>query len=171
MHVRQERTLREWASIPRKIRKAISGLSARDLSLRGGSDGRSIREHVHHLVEANLVASNIVLAALGKPGCKYDWSWLIPDSHWMKRLGYAKAPLEPAIKLLEALCSHVAGVARRIPGGMTRSVRLLDHPGARLRRRTVRQILDEECDHAQHHLRDIAETGEAASGRVRKKRG
>jgi Mycothiol maleylpyruvate isomerase N-terminal domain len=149
-----------WASIPRDVRRAIAGLSNRDLKARGGSEGWSIREYVHHLVEANLVASNIILAALGRPGCKYDWSWVIPDKKWMKRLGYDRVPLEPAIQLLEALCAHVVGVARD-PGSMNRYVRLLDSPGARLRRRTLRQVLDDERDHARHHLRDIADTRKA----------
>ena len=101
-----------WASIPRDIRKAIAGLSNRELKARGGSEGWSIQEYAHHLVEANLVASNIILAALGSPGCTYDWSWVIPDEKWMKRLRYDRAPLEPALELLEALCAHVVGLAR-----------------------------------------------------------
>jgi hypothetical protein len=147
-----------WASIPRRIRRAISGLSRRDLDRRGGSEGWSIREYVHHLVEANLVASNIVLAALGRPGCRYDWSWVLPDARWMKRLGYDRAPVGPALALLEALCAHVAGVVRTAPGALRKHVRLLDAPGARLRRRTVARLLADECDHAAHHLRDVADT-------------
>lgn len=151
-------TLRAWASTPKRIRRAVSGLSARDLDFRSGSEGWSIREYAHHLVEANLVASNIVLAALGKPGCKYDWSWMMPNARWMKRLGYDRAPIQPALELLEALCSHVAGVVRSAPGGLRRHVRLLDAPGAKLRRRTVEQVLADECEHVDHHLRDIAAT-------------
>ena len=164
----QAKALAAWASIPRDIRKATTGLSSRDLKARGGSEGWSIREYAHHLVEANLVASNIILAALGKPGCTYDWSWVIPDRQWMKRLGYDRAPLEPAIMLLEALGAHVVGIARGAPGSMKRSVRLLDSPGARPHRRTVRQVLDDECKHARHHLRDIADTRNAQD-RLRKK--
>jgi hypothetical protein len=148
--------LAEWASIPRRLRKAVAGLSARELRARGGSQGSSVREYAHHLVEANLVASTIVIAALGKPDCKYDWSWLFPDQRWMKRLGYDRAPLEPAIRLLEALCAHVVGITRRASGSMGRNIRLVGTPGGRGARRTVRWVLEEECEHARHHLRDIA---------------
>jgi hypothetical protein len=150
-----------WASIPGEIRRALAGLAARDLSLRGGSEGWSIRESVHHLVEANLVASNIVLAALGSPGCSYDWSWVNPGARWMRRLGYDRAPVEPALAFLEALCAHVARVVRTAPGALRRHVRLLDAPGARLRRRTVAQVLDDEWEHARHHLGDVAEARKA----------
>jgi len=154
----QARALAAWASIPRDIRRATKGLSDRDLKARGGSEGWSIQEYAHHLVEANLIASNIILAALGRPGSTYDWSWVIPDRKWMKRLGYDRAPLGPALELLEALCAHVTGLARGAPGSMKQSVRLIDSPGARPRRRTVRQVLDDEREHARHHLRDIADT-------------
>jgi DinB superfamily len=150
-------TLRAWRSIPRQIARAISDLSVRDLSLRGGPDGWSIREYVHHLVEANLVASNIVLAAMGKPGSRYDWSWMFPDRQWMERLGYDRAPIDPALGLLEHLCSHVAAVVRIAPHGLEGHVRLVDSPGSRPRRQAVRQVFEDECEHARHHLRDIAE--------------
>jgi len=151
-------TLAAWASIPRKIRRAVSGLSGRELDARGGSEGLSIREYAHHLVEANLVASTIVLAGLGKSGCEFDWSWMVPDARWMKGLGYRRAPLGPSLELLDALCAHVSGLVRAAPGGLKRSVRLVDSPGAKPRRRTLEQIFGEECEHARHHLKDIAET-------------
>jgi len=83
---KQVSALRAWTSIPREIRRGVAGLSTRDLTVRGGSEGWSIREYVHHLVEANLVASNIVLAALGKPGCTYDWSWVTPDARQKRQV-------------------------------------------------------------------------------------
>ena len=157
----ETRTLKVWASIPKRVRRAISGLSARGLRARGGSEGWSIREYAHHLIEANLVAATIFLAALGRPGTQYDWSWLIPNRQWMRRLGYDRAPLEPAIKLLEALCTHVVGIARRTSGSLKRQVRLVGSPGTRPRRRTLREVFEDECRHAQHHLRDIAATRNA----------
>jgi hypothetical protein len=149
-------TLKRWASIPGEIRAAVAGLSTRDLDRRGGTEGWSIREYVHHLVEANLVASNSILAALGKPGCVFDWSWVTPDAGWMRRLGYDRAPIDTALDLVEALCSHVARVVQAAPGAMRRPVRLRDAPRVRLRRRTVRQILEDEAGHARHHLGDVA---------------
>ena len=155
------RALKAWTAIPGHIRRSIAGLSNRDLDLHGGSDGLSIRESVHHLVEANLIASNIVLAALGKSGCRYDWSWVTPGGPWMKRLGYDRAPIEPGLELLDVLCARIAAMLRTVPGGMRRHVNLLDAPGAKLRRRTVTQVLQDEFEHAQHHLRDVAATRKA----------
>ena len=145
--------LNAWQAIPRRARRAIVALPSRELSRRGGPENWSVREYVHHLVEANLVASTIVLAALGRPGTRYDWSWLVPDARWMKRIGYARAPVEPALRLLDAVTAHVAGLVRRTPRGMARRVALRGSSGTT--RRTVRQLLEEETAHARHHLRDV----------------
>lgn len=153
MSVRRSATLARWRAIPGRLRRAIAPLSRKELGAREGSEGWSVREYVHHLVEANLVASSIVLAAVGNPGCDYDWSWLMPDAGWTKRLGYRRLPVDPAIRLLEALSAHVAGILRGAPGGMRRHVRLRGSKS--VRRRTVERLLREECDHADLHLRDL----------------
>lgn len=148
---RSDTALREWISLPRRINRAISGLSARELDARGGSEGWSIREYVHHLVESNLVTATIVLAAVGSPGCRYDWAWLVPDAAWVRRLGYGRLGVERALRLLDALVPHVASLARRNPRA---HVRLTGTSGA-TRRRAVRELLEEECAHARHHVAEI----------------
>jgi hypothetical protein len=60
-------SLRAWSSIPRQIRKAIVGLSAADLSRHSGLESWSVQEYVHHLIEANVIAATIIIAALEKP--------------------------------------------------------------------------------------------------------
>lgn len=74
-----EEPLAAWVEIPGRIRKSLRDLNESDLRLRGGSEGWSIRETVHHLVEANLVASNMIIAAIATNGCDYDWTWINPD--------------------------------------------------------------------------------------------
>ena len=147
-----------WLGIVEGIEKALEGLAEGDLDLRGGADGWSIRETVHHLVEANLVASNIVIAALARSGCVYDWSWVTPDASWMRRVGYDSAPVGPALQTLRALTEHVAGLIRGGSDRPRREVQLLDAPGAKLYTRTIEELLRQETEHAEGHLRGVAET-------------
>jgi len=146
-------TLAGWGRIPGRLRRAVAGASRRELAGRGGGDGRTAAEYVHHLVEANLVAASIVLAAVGSPGSEYDWSWLVPDESWMARLGYARLPVEPALRLLDALSEQLSRVLRGSPGSLRRVVRLRGTSG--IERSTVERVLADECDHAEQHLRDI----------------
>jgi hypothetical protein len=112
----------------------------------------SIRETVHHLVEANLVASNIVIAALAKSGSTYDWTWVNPGGPWISRLGYSRAPIGPALSTLESLTRHFAALFSVVGDGLKRTVKLYDSPGAPHYTKTVAQLLLDEVNHAREHL-------------------
>jgi hypothetical protein len=156
-HREKADVLGSWLMVRANIEKAIEGLSDEDLGLRGGADGWSIRETVHHLVEANLVAAHMILAALAKNGYTYDWSWVYPNDAWMRALGYHAVPVRPALAFLGALCEHFAAVIAASPDGLARGVQLLDSPGARPYPRTIREVVLEQIQHAEDHLRTVAE--------------
>ena len=156
--------LRAWRSLARDIEKALDGLAEKDLDLRGGSEGWSIRETVHHLVESDLVMATAMIAALARSGCVYDWSWVTPDLSWMQRVGYSAAPVRPALEALKALSEHVAGLVGAGPDAYLREVQLLDAPGAKPYTKTVRDLLVQQVEHAREHLRVVAQT-RAAHGR------
>ena len=147
--------------MPADVERAVAGLSESDLDLRDGADTLSIRQIVHHLVESNLIASNIVIAALAKSGSVFDWSWVTPGGSWMERLGYDRVPIAPALAALRALCEHLAGVIGASADGLRREVQLFDAPGAELYARSVAGVLRQEVDHAREHLGELARTREA----------
>ena len=150
--------LREWTRIPADLRKSIRGLSETDLDRRGGSQGWSIREYVHHLVEANIVASTMIIAALANNGGEFDWTWVNPSESWMKRVGYDKADVRPAVRVLATMCDYIGGIVATQPDMLERYVRLNDSPGATRYNATVEKILKDEREHANHHLADIRTT-------------
>src|SRR5262245_40649154 len=144
----------EWRTLPALLESAIAGCSGADLDERVGPDelGLTRRQLVHHLTEANVVAASIVIAALGSPGCTYDWSWMMPFGAWLERLDYARKPIEPARRLLDALNAYVAAQIEPLPDGLVREVCLRDAPGAELRRVTVADVLRQAIEHVREHL-------------------
>ena len=100
--------LSEWLEVSRTLEIAVEGLTEDDLDVRGGPDGWSIRETVHHVVESNLVACTIAIAAAGTGGCTFDCSWLNPDRAWMERMGYRGA-VAPAVHSADAGFRRPAG--------------------------------------------------------------
>lgn len=147
--------LAEWNKIPSRIRNSVRGLSESELDLRGGSEGWSIRETVHHLVEANLVASNMIIAALATDGCDYDWTWVNPNKSWMRRVGYDTAHVNLAIKTLQSLGPHISALVATQARALARTVKLNDTPGAPRYVMTVEKIIRQEVEHANEHLGDI----------------
>lgn len=145
----------EWTCIPNSLEAAIKGLTDAELDVRGGPNNWSIRETIHHLVEANLIAANIFIAALANSGGIYDWSWVNPDRIWMQRMGYDKAPLAPALAVLSSLSEHLAGLISVRQDALSCEIQLLDSPGAKPRKVTVQKMLDDEVKHAEEHLREI----------------
>jgi hypothetical protein len=141
-----------WKSIVGLIHAHIEGRTGVDLDRRDDGESMTRREVVHHVVEANVVAASIVIAALGSPGCAFDWSWMLPFGPWLERMRYADKPIGPALKLCEALNEYVVNLVSPPPGGLQRAVLLVDQPGAEPRRTTVGRVLLQEAEHAREHL-------------------
>ncbi len=155
---KQSTTVEKWTKLADVISDAIEDLKENDLDLRGGPDNWSIRETVHHLVEANLITSNIIIAALANSNRPFDWSWLNPDELWMKRLGYNKAPVEPAIETLRFLSRYIATLLDCRKGARNCEIGLLDTSDDDPRTVTVAEVLREEIEHTREHLKDVQQT-------------
>jgi hypothetical protein len=126
--------LDEWTALPDRLERVTA------------------RETVHHLLEANLVASNMILAALGTDSYEFDWSWLVPDEQWMDRLGYENVPIEPALELFRALTKYFSALLQRDPSLLQRTIRLRDSGDAAPYTITVEEILAREVAHAREHI-------------------
>jgi hypothetical protein len=150
--------LSDWLQMPRAIEIALEGLTEDDLNFRGGPNGWSIRETVHHLVESNVVACTVVIAAVGTGGCTYDCSWLNPDRAWMERMGYSRGTVAPAIEVLSPLCRYVAALLSAAPDALGREIKLLGAPGTDPFTMTVEQMIRLEVEHTRHHLQEIVDT-------------
>jgi hypothetical protein len=145
----------EWKETANRIRNAIGGLTDDQLDLRGGSEDWSIRETIHHLVEANLIASNMIVAALAVDGYDYDWIWLNPNKSWLRRMGYDRADVNLALVALSAVCDYLASLITADPERLSRSVQVNDVAGAPRYVLTVDKILKQEIEHANEHLADV----------------
>jgi hypothetical protein len=141
-----------WKRIPGLARAALARAGDEQLDAPDFNGGMTLREVIHHVVEANVVAASIIVAATGSPGCTYDWSWMLPFGPWMDRMDYRRKPIEPALALLHALNAYVAAQLEPLADALEREVMLKDSPDAELRRATVADVLMQEVDHARGHF-------------------
>jgi hypothetical protein len=149
-----EKLLRSWRRIPRQVDKTVKGLSREELGLRKDKNAMSIHDTVHHVAEANIVAASMIIAAIGKDGATYDWTWLYPNAEWIKRMGYAKVPVKPVVRMLDCMNEHIANLVRVNAKVLKRKVILFDEPGGETYTMTVEQIMKHEIDHALEHLKE-----------------
>jgi hypothetical protein len=144
--------LEAWKRIGPLGEGLVDGLSPEDLDRRGDPAPMSIREIVHHIAEANVVASGILTAALGSPGSAFDWSWMLPFGPWMERMAYDRKPIEPSLRLLAALNDWVAAQIEPLADGLAREVKLRVEPEGPVRSVTVAELLRQEVEHAREHV-------------------
>ena len=88
MAVPERDALAAWTSIVPLVQGLVAGLSEAELDRRPDARTMTVRETVHHLAEAGVVAGSIVIAALGSPGSVYVWSWMLPFGRWMELMRY-----------------------------------------------------------------------------------
>ena len=138
----------QWQRIPARVEALVAQGPLDEIV----EEGMTRREFVHHVAEANVVAASIVIAALGSPGCTYDWSWMQPFGRWMDRLDYRSKPIEPSLRLLHALNDYVAAQLRPLKDGLDRAVLLRDAPDQEPHRATVADVLRQEIAHLDEHL-------------------
>ena len=141
-----------WRSIPGLVRARIADCGEEELDRRPDADSLTLREAVHHVVEANVVAASVVIAALGSPGCVYDWSWMQPFGPWLQHLRYSDREIAPAVTLLTALNDYVAALIAPLPDGLSRSLQVVVAPDVPRQTMTIADLLRAEVEHARSHF-------------------
>ncbi|UCG51869.1 MAG: DinB family protein [Candidatus Latescibacterota bacterium] len=150
--------LARYVSIPRELDDALAGLSEAHLDLTRGPETWTIREIVHHIVDADALTKNMVMAALGNSGCTFELDWYDPTNTWARTLDYSHRPVESALQLLRANHAYLGELLEHLPDGHRRCVR-----SERFQRRgtqslTVAELIDIQTRHATHHIGQIVST-------------
>ena len=101
------------------------------------------------------MTGSMIIAAMGKSGATYDWTWLYPNGDWCSRLGYESTPIEPSLDALRGLIMHISNIVASQDDALERVVTVSNLPGAPTYTLTVGQMIKQEIDHAAEHLADV----------------
>lgn len=140
-----------YRSGPERLQQALAGLVPADLERRWAPGKRTVRELVHHLVEADLGALHILHMALAEPGRQLHGDFWDDDAV-VTTLNYADRPVQPAAALFSAARAWVLDTLAHLPDGLDRSV--LWPSGYRA---DARSLLRHAGGHALHHIGQIAQ--------------
>ena len=147
-----------YASGPKQFRKALSGLSPSDLDLARAEGKWTIRQIVHHIVDAEDLWKICIKSALGNPGCTVDVSWYIVDNKWAVPLDYANRPIGEAVKYFEAVRRHVVELIGHLPDAWGQHIILTRGSGTERKKLTVKDIVERQVRHLVLHIEQIRET-------------
>ncbi|KRE94937.1 hypothetical protein ASG89_32130 [Paenibacillus sp. Soil766] len=129
-----------------ELHRAIDGLSDAQLNLREVLDKWSIREHVLHVIDLELISMHKVKFALAESGRMYTGNSFQPDD-WHRGLHYAQRPIAAEVLLFQATRQHIIGLCNHLPDALDRTIRTTN------REETVAQLLKMMAGHAKHHMR------------------
>ena len=150
--------LEAYALAPVHLDEVLADLPQSALDLTRSNDTWTIREIVHHMIDADAMVTAIMMAGLGSSGCTFDQTWYPTDNSWATTLAYAQRPLEPALALFHATHRSTEHLLRVLPDAWERYVIFRwerDPEGAKI---TVGNLVHSRVHHAQHHIAQIQQT-------------
>lgn len=157
----QEKSMETYETGPELLDAALKGLSESQLDLSRAEGKWTIREIVHHIVDAEDLWETIIKAALGNTGCTFDASWYIPGNKCAVPLDYAKRPIDEAVALFKSLRRFIADSIKHLPDARERSAFVTWKNGKLFEKTfTVGEMLDWQIQHLEIHLKQIHETRE-----------
>jgi hypothetical protein len=150
--------LQQYADLPLQLKKALHGLSVTDYSLAREKGKWTIREIVHHLVDADYLVHTLILAALGNSGCVYDQTWYKCDNSWVQILKYQQRSIDLATSLFKANHQSLVELLKILPECLEQYIILRWEKDPQGTKTTVEQLIRSRIHHTRHHIDQIIET-------------
>ncbi|MFD2611586.1 DinB family protein [Paenibacillus gansuensis] len=143
--------VKRYSSMPNVLIGALTGLSDDQLDLSRSAGKWSIRQIVHHIVDCELNYLQYDRYALSNT----DRMFIFPDfsgDTWNMHMQYSNRPIELEIRFFSLIREYITHLCDILPESLDRT---LKHEDGEF---TVRQALEHDNAHAQHHIDQIIET-------------
>lgn len=146
-----EETLALYEAAPDALEGALAGLTGEQQLLRKTVGEWSIREIVHHLVDADAAVLFRTKLGLAEPGRTITGNPYQQD-RWADGLAYAERDIAPSVLLFRAIHVHIVQLMRTLPDAWTRHT--LSPEGTRMESGSMLNML---VSHAYEHIEVIRE--------------
>lgn len=143
-----EEIIAMYTAGPDELECAIDGLSDEQLDLKETAGKWSIREHVLHFIDLELVTIHKVKFALAEPGRSYQGNPFSQDD-WCAGLHYSKRPITYEVQLFRAMRQHILGLCEHLPDALERTIITTN------REESVARLLKMMAGHVRHHVRAV----------------
>jgi len=156
MNEEHELLLKRYLQLPDRLETVIEGMSESDLDLKL-SEGWTIRQYAHHLVEGEYLWQVNLRAIVGTDGISFGFAWYfaVTQDQWADRWAYDKRPLEPSLALFRANTWNLVELLRNIPDAWHHFGRITWRKEKEESRITVHEIVEMHLEHMDLHVKDI----------------
>lgn len=157
---KQEKAVTRYDEGVDRLDDILEGLSDSDYDLSRGEGKWTIRQIVHHIVDAEEVWKTCIKAALGNPGCTVDLNWYIIDNKCAGPLDYAHRPIIDGVNLFRATRRHILELVNYLPNAWNQSFTITrgDIPDGKTF--TVGDVISFQNLHLNRHIKQIRDTRE-----------
>lgn len=148
--------LTNYAKGPEQLESALAGLEEADLDVAAASDGWTIRQIAHHIVDGDDLWSLCIKAALGDSRglFSYCWYWEKPQDEWADNWGYAEREIAPSLALFRAKRRHISQLLHQTPDVWEKHT-LITVPDGDEKATSVRYVVEMQTNHLKGHIEDI----------------
>lgn len=156
----QEKALAGYAEGVNRLDEVLAGLSESDLDRSRDQGKWTIRQIVHHIVDAEDIWKIFIKASLGNPGCTVDTSWYIIDNKCAGPLDYAHRPITEAVELFRAIRRHILELVNYLPDAWEKSFIVTWSGAADGKTFKVGDVIGIQNAHLEGHIKQIRQTRE-----------
>jgi hypothetical protein len=153
-----EKILTRYAEGVNRLDELLSGLSESGLDLSRDQGKWTIRQIVHHIVDAKDLWETFIKAALGNPGYTVDMNWYILDNKCAPLLDYARRPIKDGVELFRAIRRHIVELVKCLPDAWGRFAAVSWSGIVDGKTFKVGDVIGFQCSHLEHHIKQIRET-------------
>jgi len=157
---KQEKALTRYAEGVNRLDEVLAGLSESDFDLFRDQGKWTIRQIVHHIVDAEDIWETCIKAALGNPGCTVDLNWYIIDNKCAEPLDYAHRPITVSLELFRATRRHIVELVNYLPAARERSFTITRSDIPKGKTFEVGGVIGFQNLHLARHIKQIRETRE-----------
>ncbi|NQX70914.1 DinB family protein [Paenibacillus alba] len=148
LYAADEEIIAMYAEGIEALDEVVASLTDVQLNLREVPEKWSIREHVLHLIDLELVTIHKVKFALAESGRTYAGNSFSQDD-WSQGLQYANRPIHVEVRMFVALRQHILSLCDYLPDALQRTIITKD------REESVGKLLKMMAGHAMHHIRAV----------------
>lgn len=157
----KEEIITKHAEGVEQLEAALAGLSESDFGLSRAEGKWSIRQIVHHIADAEDIWKIGIKAALSNSGCRFDFSWYIPDNKCAEPLDYENRPCADAVELFKVARRHIMALVNHLPDDTwERHITFVTNDITEGVKFTVGKMLFWQTAHLDIHIKQIQETRE-----------